>query len=83
LQVNEVTPVLTVPGGYLLLKLLGRREPGQLTLENPEVRHAVQQELQGRRDQLLRSAFTEQLHNEARIENFLAREVLAGPPAAP
>ena len=78
LQVGGVTPVLTVPGGYMLLKLLGRREPGQLTLENPEVRHVVEQELQGRRDQVLRVAFTEQLHNEARIENFLAREVLAG-----
>ena len=78
LPVGDVTPVLTVPGGFLLLKLLGRREPGQLTLENPDVRHMVQQELQSRRDQLLRVAFTEQLHNEARIENFLAREVLAG-----
>ena len=78
LPVGDVTPVLTVPGGFLLLKLLGRQEPGQLTLENPEVRHMVQQELQSRRDQLLRAAFTEQLHNEARIENFLAREVLAG-----
>jgi len=78
LPVGDVTPVLTVPGGFLLLKLLGKREPGQLTLENPEVRHMVQQELQSRRDQLLRVAFTTQLHNEARIENFLAREVLAG-----
>ena len=78
LPVGDVTPVLTVPGGFLLVKLLGRREPGQLTLENPEVRHMVQQEMQSRRDQLLRVAFTEQLHNEARIENFLAREVLAG-----
>lgn len=78
LQVGQVSPVLTVPGGYLLLKLLDRREPGQLTLDNPEVRHMVEQELQSRREQLLRVAFTEQLHNEARIENFLAREVLAG-----
>jgi peptidyl-prolyl cis-trans isomerase SurA len=82
LPVGDVTPVLTVPGGFLVLKLLGKREPGQLTLENPEVRHMVQQELQSRRDQLLRAAFTEQLHNEARIENFLAREVLAVTPQA-
>ena len=82
LPVGDVTPVLTVPGGFLLLKLLGKREPGQLTLENPEVRHIVQQELQSRRDQLLRAAFTEQLRNEAEIENFLVREVLAGSPPA-
>jgi peptidyl-prolyl cis-trans isomerase SurA len=82
LDVGQVTPVLTVSGGYLLLKLLGRREPGQLTLENPEVRHAVTQELQARRDQLLRTAFTSQLQNDARIENFLAREVLAGSASA-
>ena len=82
LQVGETTPVLTVPGGFLLLKLLGRREPGQLTLESPEVRHAVTEELKARREQLLRVAFTAQLHNEARIENFLAREVLAAAPSA-
>ena len=76
MKAGEVSPVLSVPGGYFLVKLLGKREPGQLTLESPEVRQAVQQELQNRRDQLLRSAFTEQLYNEARVENFLAREVL-------
>ncbi|MGH9783283.1 MAG: peptidyl-prolyl cis-trans isomerase [Terriglobia bacterium] len=83
MKVGEVSPVLSVPGGYFLVKLLGRREQGQLTLENPEVRQAVQQELQGRRDQLLRSAFTEQLHNEARVENLLAREILSQLQKAP
>lgn len=83
MKVGEVSPVLSVPGGYFLVKLLGKREQGQLTLENPEVRQAVQQELQGRRDQLLRSAFTEQLHNEARVENLLAREILSQVQKAP
>jgi len=83
MKVGEVSPALSVPGGYFLVKLLGKREQGQLTLENPEVRQAVQQELQGRRDQLLRSAFTEQLHNEARVENHLAREILSPGQKAP
>jgi peptidyl-prolyl cis-trans isomerase SurA len=76
MQVGEVSPALSVPGGYFLLKLLGKREQGQLALDNPEVRQAIQQELQGRRDQLLRAAFTEQIYNEARVENHLAREIL-------
>jgi parvulin-like peptidyl-prolyl isomerase len=83
MKVGEVSPVLSVPGGYFLVKLLGKREQGPLTLENPEVRQAVQQELQTRRDQLLRAAFTEQLYNEARVENHLAREILSQLQKAP
>ena len=82
MKVGEVSPVLEIAGAYLIVKLSGKREPGQLTLENPEVKQAVQEELQTRRQELLRSAFTEQLHNEARVENFLAQEILAEAPKA-
>ena len=77
MKAGEASPVLQIPGGFLIVKLLGKREAGQLTLENAEVKQAVQEELQNRRQELLRSAFTEQLHNEARVENFLAQEILA------
>ena len=46
------------------------------------MKQAVQEELQTRRQELLRAAFTEQLHNEARVENFLAQEILAEAPKA-
>lgn len=76
MQVGEVTPVVRAEGGYWLFKLLGKREPGQQDLKNPEVQQSIREELQNRKQQLLSAAFSEQLHNEARVENFLTREIL-------
>ncbi len=77
LEVGEVTSVIRVPDGYMILKLLGKREPGQRELEDPEVQQSVREELQNRRTQLLSAVFTEQLRVESRVENFLAQEILA------
>lgn len=77
LEVGEVTPVLRAPDGYMILKLLGKREPGQRELEDPEVQQSIRQELGNRKRQLLNAVFTEQLRNESRVENFLAQEIWA------
>lgn len=77
MKVGDLTPVVRTAEGYWLFKLLGKREPGQHDLKNPEVQRSIREELQNRKQQLLTAAFSEQLHNEARVENFLAREILA------
>ena len=77
LKVGEVAPIVRAQDGYLILKLLGKREPGQRELEDPEVQQSVREELQNRRRQLLSAVFTEQLRVESRVENFLAQEILA------
>ena len=75
LEVGEITSVLRAPDGYMILKLLGKREPGQLGVDHPEVEQSIRVELENRKRQLLSSSFTERLRNESRVENFLAREV--------
>ncbi len=74
---GDLTPVVRVEGGYFLFRLLGTRQPGQHDLSNPEVQQSIHDELQNRKQQLIMEAFNEQLHNEARVENYLAREILA------
>ncbi len=83
LNVGEMTSVIRVPDGYMILKLIGKREPGQLELEHPEVQQSIRQALGNRKRQLLSAVFTEQLRNEARVENFLAQEIWAEYSATP
>ncbi|MBI4459420.1 MAG: peptidylprolyl isomerase [Acidobacteria bacterium] len=77
LKVGEMTPVLRVPDGYWILKLLGRREPGQLSLDNPEVNQFIKQELEAQKQQLLSTAYSENLRNQAQVENFFVRDLVA------
>lgn len=77
LKVGDLMPVVRTADGLWLFKLTGKREPGQHDLSNPEVKQNIKDELEARRQQLLSAAFSEQLHNSARIENFLVGEVLA------
>ncbi len=83
LQVGGVTSVIRAPDGYIILKLLGKQEPGQRELEDPEVQLSIRQELGNRKRQLLNAVFTEQLRNESRVENFLAQEIWAEHQATP
>ncbi len=59
----------------MILKLIGKREPGQRELEDPEVQLSIRQELGNRKRQLLNAVFSEQLRSESRVENFLAQEI--------
>lgn len=77
LKVGELVPVIRTAEGLWLFKLTGKREPGQHDLSNAEVKQNIKEELEARRGQLLSAAFSEQLHNQARIENFMVGEVLA------
>ncbi|MBI3933611.1 MAG: SurA N-terminal domain-containing protein [Acidobacteria bacterium] len=77
MKVGDMTPVIRAENSYLLFKLLGRREPGQYDLTDAEVKQGIRAELQSRKQQLLTAAFLEKLHNDARVENILANEVLA------
>jgi peptidyl-prolyl cis-trans isomerase SurA len=74
---GDMTPVIRADNSYWLFKLLGRREPGQHDLSNPEVKESIKQELQSRKQQLLTAAFSEKLHDDAKVENLLANEILA------
>lgn len=83
LQPGQHTPVIPWinPGtkqllGYQIVKLVSKEPAGQRTLADPRVKEAIRAQLRDRREQLLKAAYDESLHNQVKIENFYAQKVL-------
>ena len=68
--------VRTRDGNYHILKLMAREGAGQRSLTDPQVREAIRGNLKNRREQLLRAAFLAAAREDARVENYYARQVL-------
>jgi peptidyl-prolyl cis-trans isomerase SurA len=82
LKPGEITDILPIidpqskkPVGYAIYKLLSRDPPGQRDLNDPRVQQAIRQQLQLGRSQLLKAAYLEMVHNQAKVENFFAEEI--------
>lgn len=63
-------------GNYRILKLLGREAAGQRTLDDPQVKSTIRENLKSRKEQLLRAAYIAVARDESRVENFFALQVL-------
>jgi peptidyl-prolyl cis-trans isomerase SurA len=62
--------------GYRILKVISREPAGQRDLQDPRVQQEIREALFNRKDQLLRSAYYEVARNSAKIQNYLAQNVL-------
>jgi peptidyl-prolyl cis-trans isomerase SurA len=62
--------------GYRIVKLISKEAAGQRELGDPRVQQSVREQLRDRREQLLKAAYYEVIHDEARIENFFAEDIL-------
>lgn len=62
--------------GFVIVLVLGKDTAGQKDLTTPGVKEAITDTLKGRREQMLRSAYVENLRNEAKIENLIAKQVV-------
>jgi len=75
-QITDILPLLDgqtkKPVGYAIYKLLSREPPGQRELNDPSVQQAIRQQLHDGRAQLLKAAYLEMLHDQAKVENFFA-----------
>jgi peptidyl-prolyl cis-trans isomerase SurA len=60
----------------LIVRLLEKFPAGQRELKDPRVQQAIRTQLRGRREQLLRAAYYDALHNGAKIENYFADQIL-------
>ena len=78
-ETTDILPLLDAqtkkPAGYAIYKLLSRDPPGQRDLKDPRVQQAIRQQLQLGRSQLLKSAYLEIVHDQAKVENFLAEQI--------
>jgi peptidyl-prolyl cis-trans isomerase SurA len=62
--------------GFRILKLIAKEPAGQRDVNDPRVQQAIRSQLRDRREQLLKAAFYEVLHNDASIDNYFADRIL-------
>lgn len=62
--------------GFTIMKLIAREPAGQRELGDPRVQAAIRQQLRDRREQLLKAAYYEVVRNEAKVDNYMADDLL-------
>ncbi|MFQ5694780.1 MAG: peptidylprolyl isomerase, partial [Terriglobia bacterium] len=83
LQVGQFAGPVRTQDGYVVIKLLEREAPGQRELTDPQVQKAIREQLTHQKRRLLEAAYLEQAVREARVANYLARQVLESYGAVP
>jgi len=61
--------------GYAIYRLLAKEPAGQRELTDPRVQQDIRQGLREARSQLLKTAYYEMLHDEAKITNYEAEDI--------
>lgn len=81
-QMTDIIPVYApgAPGrkivGYSIYKLISREAPGQRALNDPSVQQTIRDGLRNRKAQLLENAYFEMLHDDAKVRNYFAEQIL-------
>ncbi len=76
LHPGEVSGVITLRDSYRILKLIARESPGQRQLSDPQVQQSIRDTLRNRKEQLLRAAYLATARDDAKVTNYLARQVV-------
>ena len=76
LRPGQVSSVITLRDSYRILKVAAREAPGQRELSDPQVQQTIRDALRNRKEQLLRAAFLATVRDEAKVANYLARQVI-------
>ena len=81
LKEGEYTePLKETNGRWHIFKMTGKRtETRQLSLDDPEVRKQIADEIRSQRASLLSSALVAQARNEAKVENYLIGDLIKNP----
>ncbi len=73
-------PLKETNGRWHIFKMTGKRtETRQLSLDDPEVRKQIADQIRNQRASLLSSAILAQARNEAKIENYLIGDLIKNP----
>jgi len=83
LHAGQDTDIISFPdqndpkriGGFAVFRLIEKASQGQRDLNDPRVQQAIRQQLHDSRSQLLKAAYGEMLHNQAKVENYLAEQI--------
>lgn len=69
--------VVSQGGAHAIVLLVEKAAAGQRDLTTPGVREQIAETLRGRKEQLLRAAYLTMLRSDARVTNYLARQLVA------
>lgn len=81
-QISAPLPVYSNVGssrrviGYAIYKLFSKEPAGQHQLNDPRVQQSIRQGLRDRKAQLLQNAYYEKLHDDAKVRNYFAEQIL-------
>ena len=62
--------------GFSIVRLISKEPAGQRELNDPRVQQFIREQLRDSREQLLKAAYYDVVHNEAKIENYYANDLL-------
>jgi peptidyl-prolyl cis-trans isomerase SurA len=62
--------------GFRIIKLISKEPAGQRQLTDPKVQQAIHDQLRDRKEQLLKTAYLESLHDHSTVENYLADQIV-------
>jgi peptidyl-prolyl cis-trans isomerase SurA len=76
LKAGEVSQPIQLKDGVRILKLVAREAPGQRGISDPQVQQTIRDTLRSRKEQLLKAAYLATVRDEAKVTNYLARQVI-------
>jgi peptidyl-prolyl cis-trans isomerase SurA len=83
LKPGGISPIIAVVNpntrqevGFRIVKLIAKEPAGQREFSDPRVQQAIRSQLHDRREQLLKTAYYEVLRDNAKVENYYAKQVL-------
>jgi peptidyl-prolyl cis-trans isomerase SurA len=74
--ISVVNPATRQSVGFRIVKLVAKEPAGQRELADPRVQQAIRSQLHDRREQLLKAAYYEVLRDNAKVENYYAKQIL-------
>jgi peptidyl-prolyl cis-trans isomerase SurA len=84
-----MTDVLPDQSGFRILKMIAREPAGERAFGDPQVQQSIRAAVRNNKEQVLRNAYLATVRDEAKVVNYLARQVVessgkmpATPPAA-
>jgi peptidyl-prolyl cis-trans isomerase SurA len=63
-------------GAFQVVRLIAVEPSGQRQISDPRVEQEIRSQLQDHREQLLKAAYYEVMHDQAKVENYYAQHVL-------
>lgn len=77
LEPGTTSPIIHTQTEYRILKLISKEPAGQRDLNDPRVQENIRENLRNSADQVLRNAYYEVVRDRAKVQNFLAQNILA------